>query len=568
MTSPPAGWFPDPLHRHELRYWSGAAWTEHVSDGGRGGIDQLTTPSPLSTTTASAWATPAQAPGPAAGPPGVAQVTVTAPAAPGPRTGLILAGVFGMLAVALVAVLVLLIRGDGEDAAGTVVVSGPASSGIETTIGEPGGVQIAVPAGAIPLTASEEVANIVIAAERVAELPEVDLSALPEGVTISTETYRLSPIGQTFQVPVRVSVPIPGEIPVDEVGGIAVLDESDGTWVPLDSVVDEAAGMISAEMTHFTIMAPWRSTSGRITGEGEPPTQPRPGGGYIQVVNPIPEGRFPTPSPALPGYDRPPQFPRMSRSYGLCVLDYTLDDPRVSGLYSWHLGAPLGTFTDQYGVVERFGARLGVSSSPSTPNAPRARWWFMPAGTYTFGEFWSGSEINPSDPLYLPLRAEAQQQMTLRVDEGGVYTFDVRDTPFSRVSPLDGGWVLNRPGCFGPVVPTPQSGAIQISLNWPQTGIDLDLHVIDPNGDEIYYRNRSVPSGGFLDWDNTNGGNQPENVYWESGPPSGTYRVAVNYFGGSGPATWTVRVVIDGSVQTYQGRIASGRTEVTTFQIP
>jgi hypothetical protein len=31
-TQPP-GWFPDPLGRHEFRYWGGTEWTEHVSDG-------------------------------------------------------------------------------------------------------------------------------------------------------------------------------------------------------------------------------------------------------------------------------------------------------------------------------------------------------------------------------------------------------------------------------------------------------------------------------------------------------------------------------------------------------
>lgn len=29
---PPAGWLPDPSGSHELRYWTGTAWTEHVHD--------------------------------------------------------------------------------------------------------------------------------------------------------------------------------------------------------------------------------------------------------------------------------------------------------------------------------------------------------------------------------------------------------------------------------------------------------------------------------------------------------------------------------------------------------
>ncbi len=38
----PASWCPDPLGRHELRYWDGARWTEHVSSHGRQGIDPPT----------------------------------------------------------------------------------------------------------------------------------------------------------------------------------------------------------------------------------------------------------------------------------------------------------------------------------------------------------------------------------------------------------------------------------------------------------------------------------------------------------------------------------------------
>lgn len=35
----PAGWIPDPVGRHELRYFDGGRWTEHVSDGGAQSVD-------------------------------------------------------------------------------------------------------------------------------------------------------------------------------------------------------------------------------------------------------------------------------------------------------------------------------------------------------------------------------------------------------------------------------------------------------------------------------------------------------------------------------------------------
>ena len=40
----PAAWHPDPLGRHEFRYWDGTRWTEHVSDRGAASVDFATPP--------------------------------------------------------------------------------------------------------------------------------------------------------------------------------------------------------------------------------------------------------------------------------------------------------------------------------------------------------------------------------------------------------------------------------------------------------------------------------------------------------------------------------------------
>ena len=37
-----ANWYPDPAGRHELRYYDGAQWTDHVSSGGRQSVDPVT----------------------------------------------------------------------------------------------------------------------------------------------------------------------------------------------------------------------------------------------------------------------------------------------------------------------------------------------------------------------------------------------------------------------------------------------------------------------------------------------------------------------------------------------
>lgn len=37
----PAAWHPDPLGRHQYRYWDGERWSEHVADDGRTSFDPL-----------------------------------------------------------------------------------------------------------------------------------------------------------------------------------------------------------------------------------------------------------------------------------------------------------------------------------------------------------------------------------------------------------------------------------------------------------------------------------------------------------------------------------------------
>src|SRR5215211_2160439 len=41
LVSTPAEWKADPTRRHELRYWDGTNWTEHVSDGGTQSTDPV-----------------------------------------------------------------------------------------------------------------------------------------------------------------------------------------------------------------------------------------------------------------------------------------------------------------------------------------------------------------------------------------------------------------------------------------------------------------------------------------------------------------------------------------------
>lgn len=101
-------------------------------------------------------------------------------------------------------------------------------------------------------------------------------------------------------------------------------------------------------------------------------------------------------------------------------------------------------------------------------------------------------------------------------------------------------------------------GSPQFTLLW-DTRADLDLHVIEPGGAEIYWENRNGKKGGELDVDDVDGFG-PENVFFPAdAAPKGEYRWFVHYYGGLGgvalPTRWTVRVKHDGKVKLFKGNL-------------
>ena len=71
---------------------------------------------------------------------------------------------------------------------------------------------------------------------------------------------------------------------------------------------------------------------------------------------------------------------------------------------------------------------------------------------------------------------------------------------------------------------------VTVRLDWSQHSgnTDIDLHVIDPNGERICFYNMNSTSGGYLDRDDTHGPG-PEHIHW-SNAPAGTYKIYVHYY--------------------------------------
>lgn len=72
-------------------------------------------------------------------------------------------------------------------------------------------------------------------------------------------------------------------------------------------------------------------------------------------------------------------------------------------------------------------------------------------------------------------------------------------------------------------------GDVQVTLTW-NNGADIDLHVIDPFGERIYFDHKHSASGGQLDIDDRNGYG-PENIFWPHlKAPEGIYKVYVHHY--------------------------------------
>jgi hypothetical protein len=94
------------------------------------------------------------------------------------------------------------------------------------------------------------------------------------------------------------------------------------------------------------------------------------------------------------------------------------------------------------------------------------------------------------------------------------------------------------------------TGDVKVTLEW-ESDADLDLHVFEPDGTEIYFSERGpTATGGELDVDANVGCDENgslENVFWPPGDaPSGDYRVEVNGYSvddcGSGDFKLTIQV--------------------------
>lgn len=108
---------------------------------------------------------------------------------------------------------------------------------------------------------------------------------------------------------------------------------------------------------------------------------------------------------------------------------------------------------------------------------------------------------------------------------------------------------------------------LRVVLSWDSDMTDVDLHVISPDGEHVFYGSRVGRNGGALDIDVTSGYG-PE-IYAIPSPPPGNWQIYVNYYGagmdGYGDPEGQPITVAQIAIVTHEG---SPDERLEVFRVP
>jgi len=191
-------------------------------------------------------------------------------------------------------------------------------------------------------------------------------------------------------------------------------------------------------------------------------------------------------------------------------------------------------------------------------------------------------DTSESDALNVDNVAENPDDAWEGLDPATAVKVEPADAAFEEVTLVDfsSAGLIQRPvGSDGVSKPDTGTGDVQVTLRWASDS-DLDLHVTEPDGTEIYYlATGPTATGGQLDVDsNVNCDNDGgvENVFWPVGDaPSGTYTVSVQGFrltrdDGSdcGGGDFNLTITVAGQETPQSGTVGQDESAEFTFEVP
>ncbi len=105
---------------------------------------------------------------------------------------------------------------------------------------------------------------------------------------------------------------------------------------------------------------------------------------------------------------------------------------------------------------------------------------------------------------------------------------------------------------------------LRIVMSWDADETDIDIHVLEPNGEEAFYQNRRTAEGGFVSEDVTTGYGPEE--YLKKDLETGVYKVLSNYFAShqtalTGATTVTATVYTDWATAQEKRKVLTLRLD-------
>jgi hypothetical protein len=401
-----------------------------------------------------------------------------------------------------------------------VILAVPSATDMATgVISSDGGGMIETPAGArlrVPVGAVPRFQDGSVGSQTFSIERTSNSQTPPTGEVMASPVYRFGPEGFTFGAPVEVRIPITLTNDSNEVF-LYRTNMTTGLPERVNGMYDHATHTFTAQTYEFCC---WFGTERphRNTANG-----------CLHVTN----GSF-------------------DHWLRICVDSYTLTYPDQDG--SWMQSYGDGGLWAPFGTIG-----FSNNSDFSLPQGSYrlcVQWGLERSSSYV--HWFSDVTINSAYDYYFNNTCQS---------------FSVNAAP----SGADTGTCVCVPHPSTPV----HTGAVQVTMNWyvpDESGRDLDLHVIEPSGEEIYYGHAKYPNssatGGQLDQDMICGNyrNGQENIYWTSNPPIGEYIVRVHFFGNCSTTDqvfpYNIRLVVLGVVQTFAGNVNVGETvEVTRFHV-
>ena len=104
---------------------------------------------------------------------------------------------------------------------------------------------------------------------------------------------------------------------------------------------------------------------------------------------------------------------------------------------------------------------------------------------------------------------------------------------------------------------------LRIVMSWDADETDVDLHVLEPDGEEAFYGHRRTSTGGFVSEDVTTGYGPEE--YLRKEAPKGVYRILAHYYASHRQAL-TGAAVVTATVYTNWGR-KDERRQILSFRL-